>query len=132
VFTRAHHWALFWARWNKSTPSTPYFSKTHFDIILPVMPRSSKWSLSFRILKHYLVCISTHVCFMFSPSHPLWFHDPNNFGEELKLGSSHYAISMRLCAKKNIHHDSHLCSILVSYKHNKHFHQWTKGKSCEV
>jgi hypothetical protein len=36
----------------------PYFSKTHFNIIFPFMPRSSEWHLQFRPSNRNLVCIS--------------------------------------------------------------------------
>ena len=47
VFTRARHLSLTWARAIQSTPPS-YFLKYHFNIILPSMPRPSKWALSFR------------------------------------------------------------------------------------
>jgi hypothetical protein len=50
VFTRARHWSLSWSRWIQSTPSNPVFL-THFNIILPVTPRSSLWSLPFRLFQ---------------------------------------------------------------------------------
>jgi hypothetical protein len=38
---------------------TSYLFKIHFDINLPFMPRSSKWSLSFGFYYRSLACIST-------------------------------------------------------------------------
>jgi len=51
-----------------------YFPKIHPIIILPSMPRSSKWSLPFRFSNKKFVCISHpfHVCYMSSPDYPLW------------------------------------------------------------
>jgi hypothetical protein len=45
AFTRTHHLSLSWTRSIQSMP-TPYFSKIHFNIILPSKPESSKWYLS--------------------------------------------------------------------------------------
>jgi len=47
----------------------PYFPTIHSNIILPSMPRSYKWSLSFRFSNQNTVCISqlSHVCYMPTP-----------------------------------------------------------------
>jgi hypothetical protein len=44
------------------------------------MPRSSKWSLPFRFPNQNIVRIShlSHACYTPRPSHPPWFHRPNN------------------------------------------------------
>jgi len=47
VFTRARHWSLSRSAWIQSTPSCPV-SKMQFNIVLPHMPLSPKWPLSFR------------------------------------------------------------------------------------
>jgi hypothetical protein len=51
------------------TPKT-HFHKIQFNIILPSTPRSSKWSLPFRISNLYFVRIShcIHGCYMYRPS----------------------------------------------------------------
>ena len=52
----------------------------HFNIILPSMPTSSKWSISLR--SPYQNPLKTspvpHTCHMPSPSHYFWFDHPNN------------------------------------------------------
>jgi hypothetical protein len=66
VFARACHWSLSWARWIQSTPSPPYFSEVHSDIILPSTPRSSEWCVSFMFSDQNFVPIShlSHECYM--------------------------------------------------------------------
>jgi len=55
-------------------PATPShcFLKTHSNIILPFIPRTSEWSLPFRFSDQNVVCIShlSHACYMLSLSHP--------------------------------------------------------------
>jgi hypothetical protein len=47
----------------------PYFHKTCFNIILPSMPRSSDWSISFTLSNQIVVRIShlSHACYMPRP-----------------------------------------------------------------
>jgi hypothetical protein len=46
VLPRASHWSLSWARCINSTPSYPtQCFEIHFNIILPSISRSPKWSL---------------------------------------------------------------------------------------
>jgi len=45
AFTRTWHVSLSWDRSNKSMP-TFYILNIHYNIVLPFMPRTSKWSLS--------------------------------------------------------------------------------------
>lgn len=54
--------------------TVPSYLKVHFNI-LPSVPRSSKWTLSFRFSNQIPVCISflPHVCHMLSLSHFSWF-----------------------------------------------------------
>ena len=51
---------------------TSHFLKIHLNIILPSMPESSKWSLSFRFLHQNPVYTSAlpYMCCMSRPSHP--------------------------------------------------------------
>jgi hypothetical protein len=58
----------------------PYFPKIHFFLTLPYTPRSSTWSLLFRISNQNSVCIShlPCLCYMPHPSHSPWFDHPNN------------------------------------------------------
>jgi hypothetical protein len=53
IFTRARHLSLSWPRLIQSMPHPPSnLSKIYFNIILPSMPGSYKWSLSLRFT-HY-------------------------------------------------------------------------------
>ena len=44
----------------------PHILKVHFNIILPPMPMSSKWSLSFKFNHQNPVCLSpvSHTCYL--------------------------------------------------------------------
>jgi hypothetical protein len=44
----------------------PYLRKIHFNIIISPTPRSSEWSLPFRLSNQNSICIShlTHACYM--------------------------------------------------------------------
>jgi len=68
---------------------SPYLGKVHLYIFLTSMPRSSQWSLLFRLSDKKIVWISpvSHACFMPRSSHPHWL-DQTIFGEEYKLWRS--------------------------------------------
>jgi hypothetical protein len=83
VFTKARYWSLSCASWIQSTTFHPIYC----IIILLSTPRSSEWSLPFRISDRNFACIShlTHSCCMpclillylvtliiFGESHRLW------------------------------------------------------------
>ena len=77
VFTTASHFSLSWGRWILFTSSAIY--NLHFNIILPSMITSHKWSLSNRFPHQNIVRTYTlsHMCYMTRPSHLLWFDSPN-------------------------------------------------------
>jgi len=60
----------------------PNFSKfiLILDSTLPSTPTSSDWCFPFRFTDQNCVYIlhPSHACYMSRPSHPPWFHDPNN------------------------------------------------------
>jgi len=91
VFTSTHHWSLSWARCIQSVPSHR-FPRSHSNVILPYMPRSSAWSLPFRLSIQNIVCICHlfHACYMSHPSCTLLFDHLSNIGEVCKLRSSSY------------------------------------------
>jgi len=71
-----------------------YFFKMHSIIILPYMPRSSKWYLLFRFPDQNFVCISyfSYACCMPLLSHPPWFEHSNNIWwrvQVMKLSTVH-------------------------------------------
>ena len=70
-----------WSKLDKSSPFLPsHFLKIHFDITLPSMPGSSKYSLSFMFPHLNSVCISPlpHTCYMSRPSCYSRFDHLNN------------------------------------------------------
>jgi hypothetical protein len=66
-----------------------YFFQIHFNIILPLMPRSSKWSLSFRfLLRHSVrIYIIPHACHIPYSSHPPLYDYQLRLGEQHKSQS---------------------------------------------
>ena len=61
--------------------------KIHFNIILPLMPRSSKCPISFRTPNQNPVCSSRgpYTYHMSRPSHSSWFDPPNDISWAYKL-----------------------------------------------
>ena len=66
---------------------TFHLLKIHFNIILPYMPGSSKWSLSLRFTHQNPVytCPLLHTCYMTRPSHCSQFNHPKNIGWEIQI-----------------------------------------------
>jgi len=71
---------------------TPYFLKIHFNIILPSMPGSPKWSLSLRFPDQNPVYASPvpHTRYMPRPSHYSRFYHPNNIGLGVQITLQRY------------------------------------------
>ena len=92
VFITKGHLSLLWAPVIKYTPYNSISFKTHFNIILPCMPRSSMQSLSFGFPYQNPVCICLlpHVCRTPSPSHPRSIDHPNNIWWGLQIRSSQF------------------------------------------
>ena len=70
--------------------SATHFSRTHFSIILPSKPGSSKWSHCLRFSHQNRLCNSPlpHMCYMPRPTESAWFHHPNTIwwgAESIKL-----------------------------------------------
>jgi len=57
-----------------------HFLKIHFNIIIPSVPGSSKWLISFRFPHQNPVCMShfPHTCYVHRSTHTSWFARPNN------------------------------------------------------
>ena len=79
AFTSVHHLSLSWARSIQYMPPS-HFLKIHFNIKLPFMPGSSKWSHSLRFPHQNPVCTSSHAhtCYMSCSPHSSWFDHLNN------------------------------------------------------
>jgi hypothetical protein len=76
----------------------PYICKTNFNIILPSMLRSSKWSLFLRFPHHNPVCISPHP-YTFHMPHPFyssWFDVLHNSNKARNISNN----SFRTCKAK--------------------------------
>jgi len=56
-----------------------YFFMLHFNVILPSVTRSSRWSLLFRFLHKYFMCISC-----FSTPHPSYSSQFNHPKKKIK------------------------------------------------
>jgi len=66
---------------------TSHFLKIHHNIILPPMPGSPKWSLSFKHPHQYLVYASRipHTRYIPRPSHSSRFYHPKNNGWAVQI-----------------------------------------------
>ena len=69
VFTKAHHYHLFWARWIQSTSSHPTSFEIHFSITLTYA---------------YILPLK-HACHITRPSYPPWFDHLNNTCHEVQV-----------------------------------------------
>ena len=86
VFTWARHLSLSWARTIQSAaPSN--LSKIHFNITLPSMPGSFKWSPSLRFpQKPRITFTFLRTCYMTCLSQSCWLYHPNDIGvQSIKL-----------------------------------------------
>ena len=91
-----NHLSISWATSILSNPSPPNcYLKIHFDIILPFLTRSSKWSLSFRFSRPVRNSPVSHTCHMPSRLQSSWFDHPNDiwWGVEIVKKAAHYAVS---------------------------------------
>jgi hypothetical protein len=66
---------------------TSHFLKIHLNVILPAMPGTPKWSLSFRISHHNRVYATPlfHALYMPRPSHSSRFYHPNDIGGGVQI-----------------------------------------------
>jgi len=77
MFTRVRHWTLTSARWIQSTSSHPLPLRFILTIFLHLCLVPPETNSHFRL---NFVCIShlSYAFYMSRPSHPPWFHHPNN------------------------------------------------------
>jgi len=75
-----------------------HFSKIYSNIILPPLPKFSKWSLPFRVFNQIFVCISylTYECYMTHLTQYYWFDRPNNKWWSVEVMTFQNAVSSRL------------------------------------
>jgi hypothetical protein len=70
---------------------TSCFSKIHFNIILPPVPTSPKWSLPLKIFQLKFYLHFSLVCYISHLSHHLWFNHPNNISWPCSVGPCHHS-----------------------------------------
>jgi hypothetical protein len=101
VFTRACHWSLSCSRWIRPKTSHHISLRTS---PFPSKPRSSEWSLPFRVSDQSLVRIShlSHVCYISYPSHSPWFDHARKMRFLTRHNKSFTILLERLDAPKSV------------------------------
>jgi hypothetical protein len=114
------------------------FFQIHINILLPLMPRSSKLSLSIRFLHLYVLKFSPHACHKACLSRPPWFDHQMGFGEKHKSWSSplrsflqspviSYLSGPNISLSPQFSNNPGLCSSLNVQDQVSHLHE-TRGK----
>jgi hypothetical protein len=89
MFTRDHHFSLSWTTWIQYTSFHFSSIKIHCTIVFPSVPRSSKWSLSYRFpqWKQLRIFLSL-VYHMPHQAYPPWLVTITLCGKQYKSHSS--------------------------------------------
>ena len=95
---------------------TSHFLKIHLNVILPLTPESSKWSLSLMFSHQNPVYASplAHKCYILFPSHSSRFNHPDNNGHRpYIMGEKYRSLGSSLCS---FLHSSFISSLLGPYR----------------
>jgi hypothetical protein len=95
VFTTARHRSILLSQMNQVHTLPPYFSKIHFNIILPSTPRSFEWSS--------LQVFQTKLCVHFSSSPCVLYAPPISFLLISSSFLSEFKVGLQFHEKNELH-----------------------------
>jgi len=113
VFTSACHFTLSWSPWTQSTPTHQIY-KINFNIVLSLIPKSSKWYSPQKLFIHFSSTTSMLLALSISFSFTILI----TFGKQYKFGGfsarsfPHYPLILLLTTK---YLPQHLFLQILSY-----------------